>query len=144
MNKCPSCGSLYLIPEGYRPAAKLKKRVAITLSERFLSLVLGFFAGLLTFFIWGIAILVHGNPGGGKAVAGAFYFGVKLSIYVAIAMSVIGFVFGERKLLKLLGIIWGTDKEFFDKLQIELPLWFVYPVLVIVIVGAYGYLFTAL
>ena len=144
MNKCPSCGSLYLIPEGYRPEKNHKRKLSVTLSERFISLVLGFVAGFLTFFIWGIAILIHSGPIGGKAAAGTFYFGVKLSLYVAIAMSVIGFVFGERKLLKLLGIIWGTDKEFFDKLQIELPLWFVYPVLVIVIVGAYGYLFTAL
>jgi hypothetical protein len=144
VNTCPSCGSLYLIPDGYRPEKNRKRSLSITLSERFVSLVLGFFAGLLTFFIWGIAILIHGGPAPAKAAAGAFYFGVKLSLYVAIAMSVIGFVFGERKLLKLLGIIWGTDKEFFDKLQIELPLWLVYPVLIIVIIGAYGYLFVAL
>jgi hypothetical protein len=122
VNACPSCGSLYLIPEGYRPEIKHNRKLSITLSERLISLVFGFFAGLLTFFIWGIAIIFQAPPVAGKAAAAAFYFGFKLSLYVALTMSLIGFIFGERKLLKLLGIVWGTDKEFFSKLRIELPM----------------------
>lgn len=143
VNSCPSCGSLYLLPDNFRLKKRFLKNPSITLSERFVSLIVGFFAGLFTFFIWGIASLIIGGAQAGKVPFVLIYIGIKWSVYVGIAVSVFGFLFGEKRLIKLIGIIWGTDvDEYLDKLRIEVPLWFVYLMLLIVIVGVYGYLFS--
>lgn len=141
-NKCPNCGSLYLIPDTLKVTHNLKP-IRISLSERFLSLILGAIFGLLTFFIWGITFLVKGGPGAGKAAAGAFIIGVKLSLLVALGVGLSGFFLGEKKLVKLLGILWGTDIEFNEELEsllLSIPRWVVYLALIFAIVGAYGYL----
>jgi DNA-directed RNA polymerase subunit RPC12/RpoP len=143
-NKCPQCNSIYLLPKKFQETRQ-PKIIAVKLSERFLSLILGMVFGLLTFFIWGIAILLKGGPGAAKAAVGAFYFGVKFSLAMAIGVGIIGFIWGDEKLAKVLGILWGTDKDFNDELEslvYAVPQWFVYLLLVIVLLGSYGYLMT--
>ena len=141
-NKCPECGSIYLLPRNLKPARR-PKAVSVKLNERFLSLTLGLVFGLLTFFIWGIAALLKGGPGATKAASVAFYIGLKLSLFLAIFVGIVGFVWGEKKLAWLLGILWGTDKDFNDRLDsfaCTIPLWVVYAFLAFAIVGSYGYL----
>jgi DNA-directed RNA polymerase subunit RPC12/RpoP len=141
-NKCPQCGSIYLLPQNFR-ATRQPKVVSVKLSERFLSLILGFVFGLLTFFIWGIAALLKGGPGSAKVAAGAFYFGLKFSLVMAVCVGITGFVWGDEKLVRLLGVLWGTDQEFNDEVDSRMrsiPMWVVYLFLVLAIVGSYGYL----
>lgn len=141
-NKCPQCGSIYLLPRDIKLVRRTKK-VSIKLSERFLSLILGTVFGLLTFFVWGVTVLINGGPGAGKAAAGAFYVGLKLSLVLAICVGIAGFILGGEKLARLLGILWGTDKEFnerLDTLVCSIPVWVIYLVLALVIIGTYGYL----
>lgn len=149
-NKCPKCGSIYLLPHGLK-VARRRKTITVKLSERFLSLVVGAVCGLLTFFIWGVALLIHGGayagPSAAKAAAVAFYLGIKLSLVLAICIGLAGFFLGQERLARLLGIIWGTDRAFnerlgqrLDSLVYSIPLWLVYLVLLVVIVGSYGYL----
>jgi len=141
-NKCPQCGSIYLLPQNKR-AVYLPKKMTVTLSERFLSLILGAVFGLITFFIWGIAILVKGGPGAGKAAAGAMYIGLKLSLVLSLVVGLLGFIWGGEKLVHLLGVLWGTDQQFNEKIgsiMCSIPMWLVYLVLMLVIVGSYGYL----
>jgi len=100
---------------------------------------------LLTFFIWGIIIVTKGGAGSGKAAAATFYFGIKLSLFIAILLGIIGFLLGDEKLAKIFGILWGTDKEFnknYNNTQLNIPQWFILLFILIVIIGAYGYLFT--
>ena len=144
INKCPECGSIYIIPEGYK-VTKRHKNISVTFNERLVSLVVGFIAGLLTFFIWGIFILVNGGAGAAKASLGAFYSGIKLALISAVLFAIIGFIFGEQRLIKLLGIIWGTDKELnanVNKVELGIPQWLIISVLLLIIIGAYGYLFS--
>lgn len=148
-SKCPACGSLYLLRNDMR-ATRYSGKVRVSLSERFLSLILGAFFGLLTFFIWGVAMLVHGGPFAAKAAAGAMFIGLKLSIALSLIVGIAGFILGGEKLARLLGILWGTDREIiehFDRLDerlrslaLDIPNWLVYVVLGFVIVGAYGYM----
>lgn len=147
-SKCPECGSIYLLRQGVS-AVRRPKKVAITLSERFLSLLLGALFGLLTFFVWGIAILFHGGPYAGKAAAGVMFFGLKLSLALSLLVGITGFILGQDELARLLGVLWGADKEVNDKIErvdhrlhsvvLEVPDWVAYIVLGIVILGGYGY-----
>jgi DNA-directed RNA polymerase subunit RPC12/RpoP len=142
INKCPQCGSIYLLPKSLR-IARQPKVVSVKLSERFLSLILGFMFGLVTFFIWGIAVLLKGGPGAAKAAAGAFYLGLKFSLILAVCVGITGFIWGDEKLVRLLGILWGTDQEFNDELDSRvrgIPMWMVYLFLILAIIGSYGYL----
>ena len=86
-NRCPACGSIYLLRQDMR-ALRYPAKLRVTLSERFLSLILGAFFGLLTFFIWGVAILVHGGPFAAKAAAGAMFVGLKLSIVLSLIIGI--------------------------------------------------------
>ena len=148
-NRCPACGSIYLLRQDMR-ALRYPAKLRVTLSERFLSLILGAFFGLLTFFIWGVAILVHGGPFAAKAAAGAMFVGLKLSIVLSLIVGIAGFILGQEKLARLLGVLWGTDRELnesFDRIDerlrsvaLDVPNWLVYVVLGFVIVGAYGYM----
>ncbi len=143
INSCPKCNSIYLIPDGFQLSKNNKKCLDITLSERFLSLLFGFFGGLLTFFIWGVTILVQGGPGAAKASVGVFYFGVKLALFMAIAFAIFGFLLGSERLVKLLSTFWGTNEEFnnsIERIVFSIPLWIGYIILSITIVGSYGYL----
>ena len=110
-------------------------------------MILGAFFGLLTFFIWGVAILVHGGPFAARAAAGAMFIGLKLSIALSLIVGIAGFILGQEKLARLLGVVWGTDRELnesFDRiderLRLDVPNWLVYVVLGFVVVGAYGYM----
>jgi len=148
-NKCPACGSIYLLRTDFK-AARSPGKVRITLSERFLSLVFGAACGLLTFFVWGIAILVHGGPYAAKAAAGAMLLGLQLSIALSLIVGIAGFICGQDKLARLLGVLWGTDNEVNEKLDrldekirslaLDVPNWLAYGVLLVVIAGVYGYL----
>jgi len=112
-----------------------------------MNLVFGFFGGLVTFFIWVATILIYGGPGAAKASAGVFYFGFKLSILMAAILAVVGFFVGQERLVRVFSILWGTDKEFNDrvnKVVYGIPLWFGYVVLSVAIVGSFGYLATLL
>ena len=128
-------------------ALRYSGKLRVTLSERFLCLILGAFFGLLTFFIWGVAILVHGGPFAARAAAGAMFIGLKLSIALSLIVGIAGFILGQEKLARLLGVVWGTDRELnesFDRiderLRLDVPNWLVYVVLGFVVVGAYGYM----
>jgi hypothetical protein len=131
-------------------ALRYSGKLKVTLSERFLSLILGAFFGLLTFFMWGVAILVHSGPFAAKAAAGAIFVGLKLSIALSLVVGVAGFILGQDKLARLLGVLWGTDEELNESLDqiderlrsvaLNVPNWLVYAVLGFVIVGAYGYM----
>lgn len=149
-SKCPQCGSIYLLPAGFRPPRR-PRTLSIQLGDRFLSLVLGTVFGMLTFFIWGVALLVNAGPGAAKAAAGAFFLGLKWSVAFGVGVGIAGFILGEEKLARLLGILWGTDEEFNDRLNdrfhsaaYSIPNWVVYLFLVLAIAGSYGYLATQL
>ena len=146
VSTCPSCNSIYLVPNNYHPKRQPKK-VRITLAERFISLLLGFLGGLITFFIWGIVLLAKGGAGSPKAAAAIFIYGIQTAGYVAFGIGITGFILGGDRLAKLLGILWGTDKEFNKKaegISLEIPQWIGVTILTIIIVGAYGYLFSSL
>lgn len=125
-------------------------KMRVSLSERLLSLLLGAFFGLLTFFVWGVAILMHGGPFAAKAAAGAMFVGLKLSIALSVIVGIAGFIWGQDKLARLLGVLWGTDRELIESVDrlderlhsvvLDVPNWLVYAVLGLVIVGAYGYM----
>lgn len=146
---CPKCGSIYLLRQDVTSTRKPRK-IDITLSERFLCLILGALFGLLTFFAWGIAILAHGGPGAGKAAAGAVFVGLKLSFAFSVLIGVVGFMVGQDKLARLLGVLWGTDRAVNHKLdrsveklqsvELDIPDWVAYFVLGVVILGLYGYM----
>jgi hypothetical protein len=148
-SKCPACGSIYLLRNDMR-ASRHPGKIRVTLSERFLSLILGAFFGLLTFFVWGVAMLANGGPFAARAATGAMFFGLKLSIALSLIVGVAGFIWGQEKLVRLLGILWGTDREMnerFDQLDerlrsvdLDVPSWLGYAVLGLLIVGAYGYM----
>lgn len=131
-----------------------QRKIGITLSERFLSLVMGAVFGLLTFFIWGIAILMHGGPPAAKAAAGAMLVGLKLSVALSLLVGIAGFIWGQDKLATLLGVLWGTDRDVNEKMSrlderlrsvaLEVPNWVAYLILGVVIFGGYGYLATRL
>lgn len=143
INTCPSCGSIYLIPSNFIPA-KFPKKIKFDLAERFLSLFFGLFAGVLTFFIWGITLIIIAPE---LALTLPYRFGVYLALSVTIITAITGFVAGEKKLVKLLGILWCTDENFQEKMtrvRIEPPFWPTFVFLLIVIIGSYGYLITAL
>lgn len=149
-SKCPQCGSIYLLPEGFRPA-RGPRSMSITLGDRFLSLILGTLFGLLTFFIWGVTLLLNGGPAAGKAAAGAFFIGLKLSVALGVGVGIAGFLLGEERLARLLGILWGTDEEFNDRINdrfystaYSIPNWVVYLFLALAIAGSWGYLATQL
>ena len=149
-SRCPVCGSIYLLPNGDRRPEKILLKLRITPNERFLCLILGAFFGLLTFFMWGLALLLHGGPGGAKAAAGAVYVGFKLSIVLSLTVGVAGFILGQDKLARLLGVLLGTDTEVNETLdglderlrsvELNIPNWLAYAILGIFIVGAYGYM----
>lgn len=113
-------------------------------------MILGAFFGLLTFFVWGVAILVNGGPVVSKAAAGAMFVGLKLSIALSLIVGIAGFILGQEKLARLLGVLWGTDEELNESLDriderlrsvvLDVPNWLVYAVLGFVVVGAYGYM----
>lgn len=148
-NRCPACGSIYLLRNDMR-ASRNTGKLRVTLSERFLSLILGAFFGLLTFIVWGVAILLHGGPVASKAAAGAMFIGLKLSIALSLVVGIAGFILGQEKLARLLGVLWGTDEELNESLDriderlrsvvLDVPNWLVYAVLGFVVVGAYGYM----
>lgn len=105
------------------------------------SLVLGTVFGLLTFFFWGVFLLVNGGS------ASAFLIGLELAFAFGAAVGIAGFLLGEEKLAHLFGILWGTDTEFNEKLNDSLysvaygiPTWLVSLFLVLAIVGSCGYL----
>lgn len=142
VNRCPECESIYLLPKGYKPG-KLSRKSSIIVSERFLSLFFGFFGGLLTFFIWGVFALFYGGAGAAKISIALFYIGIKISFVVAVVLSIVGFIVGQDKLVKIFSIMWGTDKDFnnrADKLVMTVPDWFWVVVLGVIIVGSFGYL----
>jgi DNA-directed RNA polymerase subunit RPC12/RpoP len=97
-SRCPACGSIYLLPTDMRPP-RISGKVKITLSERFLSLIFGAFFGFLTFFIWGVVLLVKGGPAAGKVAGAAFYMGLKFSIAPSLAVGIAGFIFGHSVIL---------------------------------------------
>lgn len=149
-SKCPHCGSIYILREG-REIGPSPETVSISLSERFLCLILGAIFGLITFFLWGIVVLLKGGAGAGKAAAGAFYLGWKLSLIMAVCVGVIGFVAGAEKMAKVLAIMWGTDHEFNENLASRfqslcecIPRWLVYVCLTILIAGSWLYLYARL
>ena len=144
-NRCPNCNSIYLIPT--RKNIKIKKRAfKVTIGDRFLSLFFGCFTGLLTFFIWGMMIFLNGG-GYARGSGYYFYYGVNISLFLAIAVGLIGFVMGSEKLFKLLGILWGTDAKFKRDFQdnatqyhLQIPQWLTITFLIIVIAGTYSYI----
>jgi hypothetical protein len=108
-----------------------------------LELNTGIYVWVGHFFIWGIAVLLKGGPGAAKAAAGAFYLGLKFSLILAVCVGITGFIWGDEKLVRLLGILWGTDQEFNDELDSRvrgIPMWMVYLFLILAIIGSYGYL----
>ena len=145
---CPECGSIYLLRQGVSPNCKQRK-TGITLSERFLCLTIGLVVGLFTFFFWGIALLVNGGPAAGKAVAGALFVGLKLSLALSVFVGLAGFILGQDRLAQILGMLWGTDRDINDKLdrsvqslqsvELDIPNWVAYVILGVVILGVYGY-----
>jgi len=142
VNRCPECESIYLLPKGFKPR-RFSRKSSITIDERFLSLFFGFFGGLLTFFIWGVVALFYGGAGAAKISIVLFYLAIKISLVVAVILSIIGFIVGQDKLVKIFSIIWGTDKDFNnrgDELLMRIPSWFWFAVLSVIIVGSFGYL----
>lgn len=145
-SKCPNCGSIYLLSEN-RKIQYAPEKGSIRLGERFVCLALGAVFGLITFALWGIAALLKGGPGAAKAAAGAFYVGCKLSLGMAVCIGVIGFLVGGDRLARVLGIMWGTDRQFnenlenrFHSMSESVPRWLVYSILGILIAGSFIYL----
>lgn len=144
--KCSECGSIYIFPENYK--IKFKKKISgITIGDRFLSLLFGAFAGVVTLFVWGILIIFHGGGSTGKGSLVLFYYGFKFSIYFAMVLGLIGFFIGPDRLVKLFGILWGTDKEFIEETESNvlnwisrIPTWFSYLFVGALIIGSYSYL----
>lgn len=98
-------------------ASRYTGKLRVTLSERFLSLILGALFGFLTFFVWGVAILVNGGPVASNAAAGTMFIGLKLSIALSLIVGIAGFSLGQEKLARLLGVLWGTDDELNESLD---------------------------
>jgi polyferredoxin len=130
-----------------KPTGKHK----IKLTERLLALLFGAFFGALTFIIWILVILIKGGPLIAKAsVAKGMMFlfgaGIALALPMAIVIGLIGFLLGEARLAKFLGIIWGTDREFNMKMHDalsrapEVPRGVIVLILSIIIVATFAYL----
>ncbi len=143
-NSCPQCASMYLLPE--KIIIKTKKReFKVTASDRVLSLLFGGVLGVITFFAWGIVLLMNG---GGKVAVSLFVIGTQFSLYFGLGVGLLGFFFGSDELVRLLGILWGTDREhnrnrdnfLSTPLEISVPAWLSYSFLGVVILGAYGYI----
>jgi len=143
---CPSCGSIYLIPLD-SPAGRRLGKIQVTVAQRFLSLVLGVLFGLLTFFVWGVVVLVRGAPVIAEISAPVWHVGLMLAIAVSLVIGLVGFIWGDKKVARALSILWGTDEEFnatVHLIDLQLPRWLGYLLLVVVIAGIYGYLFAIL
>lgn len=80
--------------------------------------------------------------------------GLQVSLALALIIGIAGFFVGQDRLARLLGVLWGTDKDFNDRvggveeglrsIVLGIPNWVAYSFLGIVILGGYGYLVTAL
>jgi hypothetical protein len=141
-NRCPECGSLYLIPSDFKPGRR--ETSAPSLSDRLSSLLLGAIFGLLTFVGWLLALWLHGvGPRMDKAFFGIAYFGVKLSLLLALVSALIGLLMGSDRLVQFFGLLWGTDRKLeqrLNRLMRRLPNWFWLLALLGVTLGAMGYL----
>lgn len=144
-NRCPSCGSIYVLPTDLRIETPPHRR-KIKLGERLLALLLGAIAGSATFLVWMFVILFKAGPMAAKGAAALFAVGVALALPMGIVVGLLGFLLGEARLARFLGIIWGTDRAFNQKIQDALqrippltpgPL---IMILSIIIVGSFAYL----
>lgn len=145
--KCPKCGSIYLIPQNIEVKITQKKKPKVTLGDRLLSSLFGGFLGLITFFIWAVLIMAKGGGSVGKGSAIMFVSGIHFSVYLAVVLGLIGFIVGPDKLFNLFGILWGTDNDFHQKVDSNIynffnniPQWVIYTLLGVIILGVYSYM----
>lgn len=142
VNKCPQCGSLYLLPDNLKLGIS-HRRVRISIAERFFNLFAGIVCGMLTLCIWTLVIIFKG---GGDllfwALPDNLHLAWQVSLAVGIIVGVSGFIFGQERMVKILGILWGSDTKFNQTLHtwnIELPHWLVWLIIFSLLLFLYVY-----
>jgi len=81
----------------------------------------------------------------GKGASAALFFGVVLSVGMAVLFGMVGLLFGGEKLTKLLAIVWGTDKEFSERFRtwiVTIPEWTFYLLWGVIMTFALGFLYS--
>ncbi|MEJ2396579.1 MAG: hypothetical protein P8Z77_17995 [Candidatus Thiodiazotropha sp.] len=141
-NRCPECGSLYLIPSDFKPRQGANR--GIPLADRLSGFLLGAIFGVLTFVGWLLALFLHGAaPVAGKDFLGITSIGLELSLLLALVCALIGLLMGSDRLAQFFGYLWGTDakpEHLMNRLALRIPLWLVFLIVSGVTVGAIGYL----
>lgn len=146
LNKCPQCGSLYLIPKELWEI-KQPKRLKLTFIHRLMLLVLGSFLSLVTVFILSTYTSLMLSFSFGFSILGS----LKLALIMSIFIGIYGFFMGDEKLVKLFGLLWGTAEQPFsdDDSDVdnivaaainEIPPYIVYTILGCSIPLIYGYI----
>ena len=103
-NKCPGCGSIYLIPEESREEINKRKQILKSQDNSFGARIAASFAMLIASFItacviWLIAFYFIGKSGN------IFIFSVEFIGYVTAVFTVMAFIF-PNKTLDLIGWVW--------------------------------------
>ncbi len=105
-NKCPKCGSIYLLPDEINNRNEILVIESNSFSTRLAASFAMFFASFVTgLTIWFLVFFFIGKAGE------IFIFPIKFIGYFTASFTIMGFIF-PNKSLDLIGWVWGKLSKF--------------------------------